>query len=67
MDGLKIKNTFDMSNHEITVGFDYSLRNWDGLYSVNGMPTKMPHSIWDVDTTNYALFVKDKAKRNNFV
>ncbi len=67
MDGLKIKNTFDMSNHEITVGFDYSLRNWDGLYSVNGMPTKMPHSIWDVDTTNYALFVKDKAKYGSWV
>jgi iron complex outermembrane recepter protein len=67
MDGIKIKNTFDVGNHEITVGGDYSLRNWDGLYSMNGMPTPKPHSIWDVDTTNYALFVKDKAKYGAWV
>ncbi len=62
MQGAKLKNEFDISNHALSVGLDYSLRNWDGAYYKNGNPFPAPrfHSIWDVDTENYAFFMKDK-------
>jgi len=61
MQGGKIKNSFDLDNHTVTVGLDYSRRNWDGGYykNDNPLPTAKFHSIWDVDTTNTALFVED--------
>ena len=61
-DGIKLKNSFDLQNHTITAGLDYSLRNWDGGYYKNGkpLPEAKFHSIYDVDTENYALFLKDK-------
>ncbi len=62
MQGANIKNSFDVDNHTITVGIDYSLRNWDGGYLKNDipLPEKFYHSIWDVDTENVAFFLKDK-------
>jgi iron complex outermembrane receptor protein len=62
VDGAKIKNSFDIENHTITMGLDYSLRNWDGGYYKNGnpLPPAKFHSIWDVDTKNMALFIKDR-------
>ena len=62
VDGAKLKNSFDVANHTLTVGVDYSLRNWDGGYYKDGvaLAPKYFHSIWDVDTKNVALFVKDK-------
>jgi len=62
MQGAKLKNEFDIENHALAVGIDYSLRNWDGAYYKNGtpFPAKAFHSIWDVDTENYAFFMKDK-------
>jgi len=62
--GAKIKNSFDINNHTITFGLDYSLRNWDGGYykNDNPLPAKMFHSIWDVDTANTAFFIKDSVK-----
>ena len=59
--GGKIKNSFDIDNHSITVGVDYSLRNWDGGYykNDNPLPASKFHSIWDVDTTNTAFFAED--------
>jgi iron complex outermembrane receptor protein len=62
MQGAKLKNEFDIDNHALAVGFDYSLRNWDGAYYKNShpFPAKKFHSIWDVDTENYAFFIKDK-------
>jgi len=64
MQGAKIKNSFEIDNHIITAGVDYSLRNWDGGYYKNGtpLPEAKFHSIYDVDTTNYALFLKDSIK-----
>jgi len=69
MQGAKIKNSFEMDNHTITAGIDYSLRNWDGGYYKNGnqLPEAKFHSIYDVDTTNYALFLKDKVKLDKLV
>ncbi len=66
MTGAKLKNSFDYNNHTITAGLDYSLRNWDGGYYKNGnpFPEAKFHSIYDVDTENYALFMKDKIALN---
>jgi len=62
--GAKIKNSFDIDNHTITAGIDYSLRNWDGGYYKNDkpLPPAKFHSIWDVDTQNIAFFLEDTIK-----
>ena len=69
MQGANIKNSFDMDKHTITVGIDYSLRNWDGGYTKNDipLPEKFFHSIWDVDTENIAFFLKDKITMDKLV
>ncbi len=69
MQGAKIKNSFDLDNHTITAGIDYSLRNWDGGYIKNGtpLPEKFYHSIWDVDTENIAFFLKDKISMDKLI
>jgi len=68
MQGVKLKNSFDISNHTITAGLDYSLRNWDGGYFKNDVPFPAAkfHSIWDVDTKNIAFFLKDKITLDKF-
>ncbi len=65
--GAKIKNSFNINNHTITVGTDYLLRNWDGKYYKNDkpLPQKFFHSIYDIDTKDYGLFIKDKVKLNH--
>ena len=74
MTGAKLKNSFDIENHTLTIGLDHSVRNWDGGYYKNDIPldvaskNMMPfHSIWDVDTTNTAFFIEDKVKMDKFV
>jgi len=69
MQGAKLKNSFNIREHMITAGLDYSLRNWDGNYYKNDIPlaTKLVHSIYDVDTENYALFLKDKIHMDKLV
>jgi len=73
VDGARIKNKFDISNHHITLGADYTLRNWDGYYYVNGVAldlatngAKPYHSIYDVDTKNIGIYVEDKIDFNMF-
>lgn len=67
--GAKIKNSFELENHTITTGIDYSLRNWDGGYYKNGIafPEMKFHSIYDVDTKNIAFFASDKIKYDKLV
>ncbi len=65
MQGVKIKNSLDIKNIDITVGVDVSKRNWDGHYETNGTINIMPNgklmkSLDDVDTVNQALFIKAK-------
>jgi len=68
VDGAKLKNTFDVDNHEVTVGVDYTLRNWDGWYTKNDIPLQNNyHSIWDVDTKNIAFFMQDKITMDRLV
>ena len=65
--GVKIKNIFDLDNHTVTTGIDYSLRNWDGLYYKNDVLTPKPHSIWNADTKNIGFFLNDSIKMGLFV
>ena len=58
-EGAKIKNRFDVQNHEITLGVDYSLRNWDGAYYGKNDVYKGV-SIPDVDTKNVGFFAEDR-------
>ena len=61
VEGAKLTNKFDISNHEITAGIDANNRNWDGGYYTNGT-TFVRKSINDIDTKNKAIFAKDKIK-----
>ncbi|MFK5976283.1 MAG: TonB-dependent receptor [Sulfurovum sp.] len=72
--GAKIKNVFDLDNHTITTGVDYSLRNWDGKYYMNDIALniaskgKKPfNSIHNVDTKNIGFFLDDSIKMGAFV
>jgi len=62
MQGVKLKNELDIDNHSLTVGLDYSKRNWDGGFYKNGkrIPEKKYHSIWDAETKNMAFFIADE-------
>jgi iron complex outermembrane receptor protein len=63
--GASIKNRFDLDNHEITVGIDSSLRNWNGAYyGLNDVYKGV--SIPDVDTQNIAFFAEDKITLEKF-
>ncbi len=65
MQGLKLKNSFDLASYKLLVGLDGSKRNWDGAYT-NTNPAGGPaptfvsgkKSINDVETTNTAVFAK---------
>jgi iron complex outermembrane receptor protein len=69
MQGIKLKNSFNLSNTEVTVGLDTSTRNWDGTYykAVNGAYMKFPmgpskgeikKSIDNGESVNKAIFLK---------
>jgi len=62
MQGVKLKNSFDLQKHHLTAGVDYSCRKWDGAYYKNGNPFPLArfHSIWQSKTDNIAFFAKDK-------
>ncbi len=64
MQGLKLKNSFDLANIDWTIGLDTSKRNWDGHFELNDKPMikngMIVRSLDDVDTTNKALFIKAK-------
>ena len=65
MQGLKIKNSFDLSStSELTIGVDASKRNWDGTYEGDGTQAAITglKSVPDVDTENIALFVEVEKK-----
>ncbi len=59
MEGVKLKNRFNIANFGLLVGLDASERKWDGHYEKNGnpFPTGLK-SIDDAKTTNMALFTK---------
>ncbi len=72
MEGLKLKNTFLVADHEILLGLDGSNRTWDGNYynTNNGAPVGPPSqnstSIDDSETKNIAAFAKVEGSHGNF-
>jgi len=64
--GLRIENQAWAHGHHVTIGFDTSLRNWDGRCVSE--PSKMVRQIRipDVDTQNSALYLKTKSTFNAF-
>ncbi len=59
--GVKLKNSFKLDLHSIDIGIDYSLRNWDGAYFKDKVRVGIK-SLDSVDTTNRALFIKDRVR-----
>jgi len=69
MQGAKVKNSFDLTDGTaITVGLDFSKRNWDGVFLGKGMASMNDGfvSIDDVDTDNAAIFVEAEKNFDNF-
>lgn len=69
MQGAKIKNSFDLSDGtDMTVGLDFSRRNWDGEFWGKGMASMIDGfvSIDDVDTDNAAIFIEAEKTFDNF-
>lgn len=69
MQGAKIKNSFDLTNGtDISIGLDFSRRNWDGAFEGKGMASKIDGfvSIDDVDTDNRAIFVEAEQDFDQF-
>lgn len=57
MEGLKLKNTFDVADSKLLVGIDGSKRVWDGHYEINHA-AKPWNSINNAQTDNLAVFAK---------
>ncbi len=69
MQGAKVKNSWDLSDGTaMTVGLDFSRRNWDGVFEGEGMMAMVDGfvSIDDVDTDNAAIFVEAEKNFDNF-
>ncbi len=61
MQGAKIKNSWDLRDGTaMTLGLDFSRRNWDGVFHGKGMASVIDGfiSIDDVDTDNAAVFLE---------
>ena len=63
MDGIKLKNNFNINGYQLLVGLDGSKRKWDGHYEKNYNAFYLPgltsrKSIDNAITTNRAVFVK---------
>jgi len=68
MQGASIKNSWDLSDGTaMTVGLDFSRRNWDGAFEGKGMASMIDGfvSIDDVDTDNAAIFVEAEKNIDN--
>ncbi|MBA1433013.1 MAG: TonB-dependent receptor [Epsilonproteobacteria bacterium] len=57
VDGIKLKNKFDINNYILLIGLDGSNRKWDGHYEINHTPNGIK-SIDNAVTKNAALFAK---------
>jgi len=71
MDGLKLKNTFEIQGYTLLIGLDGSKRKWNGHYEKNDNPYYLPgglgrKSIDNAVTTNTALFAKLDKDYGNF-
>lgn len=60
VDGIKLKNSFDINSYQLLFGLDVSRRKWDGGYEKNGLAAAIGYrkSIDNTVTKNSALFAK---------
>lgn len=60
LDGIKLKNTFDINSYKLLIGLDASNRKWNGHYEKNDSVALMGYkkSIDNAVTKNTALFAK---------
>jgi iron complex outermembrane receptor protein len=70
MQGLKLKNSFDINSFKLLVGLDGSKRTWDGNYYKTGTGAPLPagnsKSLDDAQTKNGAIFAKLDKKYGAF-
>jgi iron complex outermembrane receptor protein len=70
MQGLKLKNNFDINGHKLLIGLDGSKRTWDGNYynTTTGLPLAAGNSksLDDTETKNSAIFAKLDKKYGSF-
>ena len=69
VEGGSVVNNFTIANSDIEIGLDYSKRNWDGKYYMHDtkpFPPAKFHSIYDVDTDDYGIYIKDSYKVANW-
>ncbi|MEA3330067.1 MAG: TonB-dependent receptor [Campylobacterota bacterium] len=67
MQGLKLKNSFDIESYKLLVGLDGSKRIWDGAYSSTATPPfDGKKSINNVSTRNAAIFTKLEKSYGDF-
>ncbi|UCN00676.1 TonB-dependent receptor [Sulfurimonas sp. SWIR-19] len=58
MQGIKLKNSFDLNSYKLLVGLDGSRRTWRGEYINNVSGTVLGNSIDHALTKNSALFTR---------
>jgi len=60
MDGIKLKNKFNVNTYELTIGLDASQRMWQGenfdTNSTTGITSNFNVSLTHTETTNQAIF-----------
>ncbi len=68
MDGVKLKNSFELSGYKLLVGLDASTRVWDGFYMKNGSTALIANrkSIDNTVTQNMAIFTKLEKSYGSF-
>jgi len=58
MQGIKVKNDFEIANSNLTLGLDHSRRTWNGIYYLTTSGVFKGHSINNAITKNNALFAE---------
>lgn len=70
MDGLKLKNGFDIQGHELVIGLGTSKRMWQGekfmTNTLTGMQMPSSVSLTRTETTNQAIFATLDKSYGNF-
>ncbi len=70
MQGVKLKNSFDLDSYKLTVGLDGSRRVWEGeKYKINvatGILTPLGVSLTKTETENKAIFTKVEKSIGDF-
>jgi len=56
--GASIENTLNLAGTKVSVGFDSSIRNWNGTKYSTANPSAITTLLPDVDTKNIALYTK---------